>query len=61
MIIELYIFLSYMIMLGMMIEEYSSLKETSSLTWVIFIFSPLTFPLLIGMELTNDKTDEKNN
>lgn len=56
MIILLYLFLSYMIMLGMIIEEYE--KETIPMdTWVLYIFSPFIFPILIGMMLSNKSKD----
>lgn len=56
MIILLYLFLSYMIMLGMIIEEYE--KETIPMdTWVLYIFSPIIFPILIGMMLSDKSKD----
>jgi hypothetical protein len=61
MIISLYLFLSYMIVLGMIIEEYE--KKTIPMdTWVVYIFSPIIFPIFIGMMLSekskNVKEDE---
>jgi hypothetical protein len=45
-----------MIMLGMIIEEYE--KETIPMdTWVLYIFSPFIFPILIGMMLSNKSKD----
>ena len=51
MIISLYLFFSYTIVLGMIIETYE--KKTIPMdTWVIYIFSPIVFPIIIGMMLS---------
>lgn len=56
MIILLYLFLSYMIMLGMIIETYE--KKTIPMdTWVIYIFSPIVFPIIVGMMLSERYKD----
>ena len=56
--IPLYIFISYMVMLGMMIEEYH--KERIPLSsWMIWALSPILLPILVGMMLTEkSKNDE---
>ena len=45
----LYIFLSYLVMMGMMLEEYSTLDEVTKRAYIVFIFSPFTLPMIIGM------------
>jgi hypothetical protein len=43
-------------MLGMIMEEYE--KETIPMdTWVLYIFSPFIFPILIGMMLSERSKD----
>lgn len=44
-----YIIISYLVMLGMMIEEYSTLDEATRRAYIVFIFSPFTVPMIIGM------------
>lgn len=54
----LYIFISYMIMLGMMIETYDG-KSIPTEAWFMFIFSPIILPVLIGaMLVEKTKKDE---
>ena len=56
-----YFFLSYTIVLGIIIETYEN-KQIPVDTWVIYIFSPIVFPIIIGMMLSekykNVKEDE---
>ena len=51
----LYCILSYLIMLGMMIEAQQH-DDNFKFPWLIFILAPFTFPMFIGMKL-----EEKNN
>jgi len=56
--ILLYIFISYMIMLGMMLEAYDG-KTIPAIAWICFILSPFLFPVFIGMFLSEiSKKDE---
>lgn len=59
MVIVLYIFLSYMIMLGMMLESYDKGTHIPSEAWLMWTLSPIIFPILLGMILTETK-DDKN-
>lgn len=50
----LYIILSYLIMLGMIIE--SSYKQTVNKEYYyMFVFSPIVLPIIVGMMLVEKK------
>jgi hypothetical protein len=49
MMIAFYIFLSYIIMLGMIIGDSNKCVKISRLVWLSWIFSPITLPLILGM------------
>jgi len=48
--ILLYIFISYTVMLGMMLETYDG-KSIPAEAWFMFAFSPIILPVLIGSML----------
>ena len=54
----LYCFITYMVMLGMIIETYHK-DSAPTEAWWMFVFSPFICPILIGMGVAEDKT--KNN
>jgi hypothetical protein len=49
--IELYIVLSYLVMLGVMIECYDKIDDMKGYAIASYIFSPIVLPILIGMML----------
>lgn len=51
MILFLYLALSYLVVLGMMIENYSK-TEPPKEAWLMFMFSPIVLPVLIGMMIS---------
>ena len=53
-----YFFLSYMIMLGMIIENYEK-KPIPTEAYFMFFLSPVMLPVLIGMMLT-EKSKKDN-
>lgn len=56
--ILLYLFLSYMIMLGMILETYDG-KSIPSEAWFMLVLSPIILPVLIGaMLVEKTKRDE---
>lgn len=52
-----YVFLSYMIMLGMMIETYEG-KSIPTEAFFMFAFSPFVLPVLIGMMIAENQTKQ---
>lgn len=48
--ILLYIFISYMIMLGMILETYDG-KSIPTEAWFMLVLSPIILPVLIGAML----------
>lgn len=46
----LYLFLSYMIIVGMMLETYED-RSIPREAWFLFILSPIVLPIVIGMWL----------
>ena len=50
--ITLYIITSYLVIIGMMIEEYSTLDQVTRKAYIAFIFSPIVLPMLIGMMIS---------
>lgn len=56
--ILLYVFISYMVMLGMMIETYHK-KSIPTEAYFMFALSPIVLPVLIGMTISeNDKPNQ---
>jgi len=51
--ITLYIFISYLVMLGMMIESYRKQDYIPTEAWFMFALSPIMLPIIIGMEIIN--------
>jgi len=49
----LYIFLSYLLIIGMMIEYYNTIDEITLKGWATLVFAPITLPIMIGMCLAN--------
>ena len=47
--ITLYIIISYLVMLGVMIESYEKLDDMKGYAIASYIFSPIVLPILIGM------------
>jgi len=57
--ILLYIFISYAIMLGMILETYDD-KSIPAEAWIMIILSPIVLPVVIGgMLIDKSKRDEK--
>jgi hypothetical protein len=53
-----YIFISYMIMLGMIIETYKDVSSIPKEAYFMFAISPFLLPILIGMMMA--ESDENN-
>jgi hypothetical protein len=53
--ITLYIIVTYLIMLGMLIESFRKVGVVPIEAWVILALSPITFPVIIGMEIADKK------
>lgn len=47
--ITLYIIVSYLVMLGVMIESYEKVDDMKSYAIASYIFSPIVLPILVGM------------
>ena len=58
--ILLYIFISYMIMLGMIIQDKNLNSDIPSYVWAFWIFSPIVLPIMIGMMLVENKPKYNN-
>ena len=55
--ITLYVFITYLVMLGMLIESFRKTQQVPTEAWFIWALSPITFPVIIGMEIA-DKREE---
>ena len=44
-----YIIISYLVMLGMMIESYERIDDMKGYAILTLIFSPIVLPIIIGM------------
>ena len=53
--IALYIFVTYLIMLGMLIQSFTKNHDVPTEAWFIWALSPITFPVIIGMEIADRK------
>lgn len=56
--ILLYMFISYMVMLGMMIETYYK-RSIPGEAWFMIVLSPFILPILIGMMLIEKSKDNE--
>jgi hypothetical protein len=50
-IMFLYIFISYLVTLGMILESYTS-KNIPLEAYFVWALSPITCPIIVGMEIT---------
>ena len=48
-----YIIISYLVMLGMIIQANKSIDSVTKKEWIVFIFSPWILPIIIGMMISN--------
>jgi hypothetical protein len=53
--ITLYVMITYLVMLGMLIESFRKTHDVPTEAWFIFALSPITFPVIIGMEIADKK------
>jgi len=55
MIILLYVMVTYLIMLGMLIQSFTKNQDVPTEAWFIWLLSPITFPVIMGMEIAEKK------
>ena len=55
--IALYVFIAYLIMLGMLIQSFTKNQDVPTEAWFILALSPVTFPIIIGMEIADRKQE----
>jgi hypothetical protein len=48
-----YIIVSYLIMLGVMIDNYRSINELDAKDYSLFLISPIVLPIMIGMKINS--------
>lgn len=53
--ILLYMMVTYLIMLGMLIQSFTKNHDVPTEAWFIWALSPITFPVIIGMEIAEKK------
>lgn len=53
--ILLYVMVTYLVMLGMLIESFRKNSDVPTEAWFIWLLSPITFPVIIGMEIADKK------
>ena len=53
--IALYIIVTYLIMFGMLIEYFTKSRNVPKDAWIAFILSPITFPVIIGMNIADKR------
>ena len=58
MILYLYCIVCYLIMLGMVMDEYDELSDVDTEMFIPIILSPIFVPIFIGIEL-NGKTKQE--
>lgn len=49
----LYVMITYLVMLGMLIQSFTKNQEVPTEVWFIWLLSPITFPVIIGMEIAD--------
>jgi hypothetical protein len=55
MIILLYVMVTYLVMLGTLIQSFTKSNNVPIEAWFIWLLSPITFPVIIGMEIAERK------
>lgn len=55
----LYVMITYLVMLGMLIESFRKTHDVPTEAWIIWALSPISFPIIIGMEIA-DKQQKPN-
>jgi hypothetical protein len=55
MIILLYVMVTYLVMLGMLIQSFTKNQDVPTEAWFIWLLSPITFPVIMGMEIAEKK------
>jgi hypothetical protein len=53
--ILLYMIVTYLVMLGMLIQSFTKNNDVPTEAWFIWLLSPITFPVIIGMEIAERK------
>lgn len=53
--ILLYVMVTYLVMLGMLIQSFTKNNDVPTEAWFIWLLSPITFPVIIGMEIAEKK------
>jgi hypothetical protein len=53
----LYCIVCYIIMVGVLLEEYASIGSLDSADILGFIFSPIVIPVLFGMHINSGKDE----
>ncbi len=53
--ITLYVMITYLVMLGILIQSFTKNHNVPTEAWFIFALSPITFPVIIGMEIADKK------
>lgn len=48
-----YIIISYLVMLGMIINSHDNVKDVNGITIFTFLLSPITLPIIIGMMMSH--------
>lgn len=46
---------TYLVMLGMLIQSFTKNNDVPTVDWFIWLLSPITFPVIIGMEIADRK------
>jgi len=53
--IILYIVITYLVMLGMLLQSFIKNQHVPTEAWFTLAFSPITLPIIIGMEIADKK------
>ena len=53
--ITLYVMITYLVMLGMLIQSFTKDHDVPTEAWFTLAFSPITLPIIIGMEIADKK------
>ncbi len=48
-----YIVASYLIMIGILIDQYDGVEEMKAVDWFAFVMAPIVVPILIGMKINS--------
>jgi len=46
-----YVIVSYLVMIGILLDQYDGVEEMEAIDWFAFVMAPIGVPIIIGMKI----------